>query len=38
MSSLVVGQAAFCTKIFMVSCAKNIYKKYLIIYNSIMNY
>lgn len=37
--SLVVDQAAFCIKIFMMSCVKkNIYKKYLIIYNSIINY
>lgn len=36
--SLVVDQAAFCIKIFMMSCVKkNIYKKYLIIYNSIIN-
>ena len=36
--SLVVNQTAFCIKIFMMSCVKNIYKKYLIIYNSIINY
>ena len=37
--SLVVDQAAFCIKIFMMSCVKkSIYKKYLIIYNSIINY
>ena len=37
--SLVVDQAAFCHKNFYdVMRKKNIYKKYLIIYNSIINY
>ena len=37
--SLVVDQADFLHKNFYdVMCKKNIYKKYLIIYNSIINY